>query len=129
MPLPAPVTTVTVSRKFCSSTLAQTSSPSEPRNAPTRAAVSIRGVVGAVVITGSSRGIGAATARLAAARGYAVVVNYRSDRAAAEALVAEIAAGGGEALAVQADVSTEAGVAGLFAAVDEWRGTGPSPAS
>ena len=80
---------------------------------------------GIVVITGASRGIGAATARLAAGRGCAVVVNYRSGREAAEALVAEVEAGGGQALAVQADVSTESGVAGLFAAVDDWRGERP----
>jgi NAD(P)-dependent dehydrogenase (short-subunit alcohol dehydrogenase family) len=80
---------------------------------------------GVVVITGGARGIGAATARLAAARGYAVAVNYRTRRAAADALVAEIAAAGGAAVAVEGDVSTEAGVAGLFAAVDEWRGDRP----
>ena len=80
---------------------------------------------GVVVITGGSRGIGAATARLAVARGHAVVVNYRSGRAAAEALAGEIAAAGGEALAVGADVATEDGVAALFAAVDEWRGDRP----
>ncbi|HEY3766647.1 MAG TPA: SDR family oxidoreductase [Gaiellales bacterium] len=80
---------------------------------------------GVVVITGGARGIGAATARLAAARGYGVVVNYRSSAEAAEALVAEIRAGGGEARGVPADVSTEDGVAALFAVVDEWRGERP----
>jgi NAD(P)-dependent dehydrogenase (short-subunit alcohol dehydrogenase family) len=82
-------------------------------------------VDGVVVITGGSRGIGAATARLAAQRGYAVVVNYRSDAASAEELVAAIGAAGGEAIAVAADVATEAGVAELFAAADDWRGGRP----
>jgi len=70
------------------------------------------------MITGGSRGIGAATARLAARRGYAVCVNYKSHPADAEQVVAEIVAGGGRALAVEADVSIEADVARLFAACD-----------
>jgi NAD(P)-dependent dehydrogenase (short-subunit alcohol dehydrogenase family) len=78
-----------------------------------------------VLITGGARGIGAATARLAAARGYAVAVNYRTRRAAAEALAADISATGGDAVAVPGDVGTEDGVAGLFAAVDAWRGDRP----
>jgi len=82
-------------------------------------------VTGAIVITGGARGIGAATARLAAARGHAVAVSYRTQRAAADALVAEIAASGGTATAVEADVASEAGVTGLFAAVDAWRGDLP----
>ena len=53
-----------------------------------------------VIVTGGGRGIGAATARLAAERGYAVCVNYRRNRAAAEAVVARIEAAGGKALAV-----------------------------
>ena len=80
---------------------------------------------GVVVITGGSRGIGAATARLAARRGHSVVVNYRTSRAPAESLAAEIERGGGSALAAGADVATEEGVATLFAAVDEWRGERP----
>jgi NAD(P)-dependent dehydrogenase (short-subunit alcohol dehydrogenase family) len=72
-----------------------------------------------LIITGASRGIGAATARLAASRGYAVCVNYRSARAAAESLVAEIEAGGGAAMAVAADVSVEADVVRLFEAAGE----------
>ena len=66
------------------------------------------------IITGSGRGIGAATARLAARRGWDVCVNYagRADRA--EAVVAEIRAGGGKAIAVQADVANEADVKRLF---------------
>jgi NAD(P)-dependent dehydrogenase (short-subunit alcohol dehydrogenase family) len=82
-------------------------------------------VQGVVLITGGARGIGAATARLAAARGYAVAVNYRTRQAAAEALAAEITASGGEAVAVPGDVASEDGVAGLFAAVDAWRGERP----
>ena len=71
-----------------------------------------------IVITGGSRGIGAATARLAAERRYQVCVNYRSNRAAAESVVAEIEAAGGRAIAVGADVSVEADVARLFETVD-----------
>ncbi len=76
-----------------------------------------------MLVTGASRGIGAATARLAAARGYAVGVNYLRNRAAAEALVAEIAAAGGRALALQADVSAEGDVARMFDAAQ--RSLGP----
>jgi NAD(P)-dependent dehydrogenase (short-subunit alcohol dehydrogenase family) len=71
-----------------------------------------------IVITGASRGIGAATARLAAARGYAVCVNYLKNRAAADAVVAEIEAGGGRAIAVAGDVAAEAQVVDLFDTVD-----------
>jgi len=71
------------------------------------------------LVTGASRGIGAATARLAAARGYRVVVNYLRNRDAADALVAEIGRQGGEAIAVQADVSVEADVHRLFRAIDD----------
>lgn len=67
-----------------------------------------------VIVTGASRGIGAATARLAAARGYAVAVNYSRDRAGAEAVAAEIAAADGRAAALAADVADEAQVARLF---------------
>src|SRR5688572_24569691 len=71
------------------------------------------------LVTGASRGIGAATARLAAARGYRVVVNYLRNGDAADALVAEIGRQGGEAIAVQADVSVEADVHRLFRAIDD----------
>jgi NAD(P)-dependent dehydrogenase (short-subunit alcohol dehydrogenase family) len=71
-----------------------------------------------VVITGASRGIGAATARLAARRGYAVCVNYRSRSDAARAVVSEIEAEGGRAVAVQADVALEADVVRLFETCD-----------
>lgn len=76
-----------------------------------------------LVITGASRGIGAATARLAAARGYAVCVNYLKDQTAANTVVADIEAAGGRAIAVAADVSVEADVVKLFAAVDKRLGT------
>ena len=57
-----------------------------------------------VLITGSSRGIGAATARLFAQHGAAVAVNYRANASAAQSVVADIADAGGRAIAVQADV-------------------------
>jgi NAD(P)-dependent dehydrogenase (short-subunit alcohol dehydrogenase family) len=67
-----------------------------------------------LLITGASRGIGAATARLAATRGYSVCVNYRQNRIAAEAVVSAIEAAGGTAVAVAADVGVEADVERLF---------------
>jgi NAD(P)-dependent dehydrogenase (short-subunit alcohol dehydrogenase family) len=70
------------------------------------------------IITGASRGIGAATALLAARRGYAVCVNFRQNQAAAESVVEAIAAAGGQALAVQADMAVEDDVLRLFATVD-----------
>lgn len=70
------------------------------------------------LITGGSRGIGAATALLAASQGWAVAVNYRANRAAADAVVAQIRAQGGTAIAVQADVAHEDQVLAMFAAVD-----------
>jgi len=70
------------------------------------------------LITGASRGIGAATAQMAAARGYAVCVNYRRDRAAAERVAREIEVAGGRAIAVAADVSVEADVVHLFETCD-----------
>jgi NAD(P)-dependent dehydrogenase (short-subunit alcohol dehydrogenase family) len=71
-----------------------------------------------VLITGASRGIGAATAVLAAARGYAVCVNYRSNAEAANAVVASITESGGHAIAAQADVAIEADVVRLFETCD-----------
>lgn len=76
-----------------------------------------------ILITGGSRGIGAATALLAARQGYAVCVNYVRDVQAAEALCARIASEGGEAIAVQADVGEEADVQRLFGEVDARLGT------
>ena len=71
-----------------------------------------------LVITGASRGIGAATARLAAERGYDVCVNFRADKAAADAVVAEVQTFGRRAIAVQADVASEPDVVRLFETVD-----------
>jgi NAD(P)-dependent dehydrogenase (short-subunit alcohol dehydrogenase family) len=71
---------------------------------------------GVMLITGGSRGIGAATARLAAERGYAVCVNYRADEASARQLVDQI---GKKAIAVQADVASEADVMRMFKTVDD----------
>jgi NAD(P)-dependent dehydrogenase (short-subunit alcohol dehydrogenase family) len=68
-----------------------------------------------LVVTGGGRGIGAETARLGAERGYAVAVNYRDNRAAAESLVKNL---GGNAIAVQGDVASEADVVRLFETVD-----------
>ncbi len=72
-----------------------------------------------MLVTGGSRGIGAATALLAAARGWQVALSYKGNARAADEVVGKIRAGGGQALAVQADVSVEADVLRLFASVDE----------
>jgi NAD(P)-dependent dehydrogenase (short-subunit alcohol dehydrogenase family) len=74
----------------------------------------VNGDAGVLVVTGGSRGIGAAVCRLAGARGYDVVVNYARDPSAAERVVSEITAAGGQAVAVAADVSEEDDVARLF---------------
>lgn len=71
-----------------------------------------------ILITGGSRGIGAATARLAALKGYAVAINYASNAVAAHQLVGNIETLGGKAIAIQADVSDEAQVLQLFTTVD-----------
>ena len=75
-----------------------------------------------MMITGASRGIGAATARLAAERGYDVCVNFRRDEAAAAVVVRDAEAAGARAIAVGADVGVDADVVRLFAACD--RGLG-----
>lgn len=75
------------------------------------------------IITGASRGIGAATARLLAQRGYAVCVNYRKNRAEADAVVGAIITAGGNAVAVAGDVSQEPDVLALFDAAE--RALGP----
>jgi NAD(P)-dependent dehydrogenase (short-subunit alcohol dehydrogenase family) len=71
-----------------------------------------------MLVTGGSRGIGAATARLAAARGWAVAVNYARDRDAAEAVVAGIESGGGRGVAVRGDVASETDVAAMYDAAE-----------
>ncbi|MES2250484.1 MAG: SDR family oxidoreductase [Pseudomonadota bacterium] len=71
-----------------------------------------------LLITGGGRGIGAATALLAAKRGYAVAVNYASNSLAADEVVRTIRAGGGTAMSVQADVGDETQVLAMFAKVD-----------
>ena len=71
-----------------------------------------------LLVTGAGRGIGAATARLAAIRGYSVCVNYRSDEAPARALVADVSNSGGTVVAVKADISSEDEVVRLFTEVD-----------
>lgn len=71
-----------------------------------------------LVVTGASRGIGAATALLAARQGYAVCVNYLHQQSAAQAVVDAIVAQGGTACAVQADVAQEDQVCRLFEAAD-----------
>ncbi|MDM0015741.1 SDR family oxidoreductase [Variovorax sp. J22P168] len=71
-----------------------------------------------LLITGASRGIGAATALQAARRGWAVAVNYTSNSLAADEVVRAIRAGGGTAITVQADVGDEAQVLAMFAKVD-----------
>ena len=71
-----------------------------------------------LLVTGASRGIGAATALLAAQRGYAVCVNYLHNRGAADAVVARITETGGRAITVAADISLEADVLRLYASID-----------
>lgn len=75
-----------------------------------------------MIVTGGSRGIGAATSLMAAKYGYKVAVNFRSNREAAEAVVTAIEKDGGRAIAVEADVSVEADVVRLFNSVDEHLG-------
>lgn len=75
-------------------------------------------MAGTLLVTGGSRGIGAATALLAAERGYKVCINYNRAKAAADALVDKLRAKGCSAIAVQADVGDEAQVLRLFETVD-----------
>lgn len=76
-----------------------------------------------VIITGGSRGIGAATARLFARQGYSVCINYKSNAASAEQLALEIRNMGSQCLTVQADVSLEHEVVRLFQTVERELGT------
>ncbi len=71
-----------------------------------------------VLITGGSRGIGAATALMAASQGYAVAVNFASNSLAADEVVRQIRAGGGQAITVQADVASEREVTAMFEKID-----------
>ena len=71
-----------------------------------------------LLVTGGSRGIGAATARLAARRGYITCITYLHNQAAAEAVVADITSTGGQVLALQVDVSVEQEVIQLFEQID-----------
>ena len=71
-----------------------------------------------VLVTGGSRGIGAATCHLAAREGWAVAVNYARDRGAAEGVVAAIVAAGGRALALPGDVASDDDVRAMFATID-----------
>ena len=80
-------------------------------------------MTGVLIVTGSARGIGAATAVLAAADGYAVCINYRERAERAEEVVQAILDAGGDAIAVPADVSVEADVMRLFETVDKELGT------
>jgi 3-oxoacyl-[acyl-carrier protein] reductase len=73
---------------------------------------------GCALVTGGSRGIGAASSRALAAEGWPVAILYRSSDAAADALVEEIAAGGGRALAVRADIADPAAADAAFAAAE-----------
>ncbi|ROO35224.1 SDR family oxidoreductase [Salinisphaera orenii] len=72
-----------------------------------------------MIVTGGSRGIGAATCLMAAKHGYAVAVNYRGNREAAEGVVSAIEADGGTAIAVQANMAVESEVVQLFETVDD----------
>ncbi|MCE9687276.1 SDR family oxidoreductase [Shewanella sp. AS16] len=76
-----------------------------------------------VIVTGAGRGIGAATSKLLAAKGYRVCVNYRSNAQSAAAIVDEITTSGGKAFSFQADVSNESDVIALFDATE--RAFGP----
>jgi len=78
---------------------------------------------GVLIVTGGSRGIGAATARLAAAAGYAVCVNYYVNRDAADTVVSGIERAGGRAIAVAGDVADEGDVVRLFESADRAFGT------
>jgi NAD(P)-dependent dehydrogenase (short-subunit alcohol dehydrogenase family) len=71
-----------------------------------------------MIVTGGSQGIGAAIARLAAARGYAVALTYQSNQALAEAVVADIVGAGGTAIAVRAEMAEEASILELYRVVD-----------
>ncbi|MBO6718427.1 MAG: SDR family NAD(P)-dependent oxidoreductase [Rhizobiaceae bacterium] len=83
-------------------------------------------MAGTVLVAGGSRGIGAAICRSAAAGGYKIAINYNASPDAAEKLAKEIVAGGGEAIAVGADVTNEADVLSMFEEVDTRLGRLPA---
>src|SRR5208282_920624 len=74
--------------------------------------------MGTLVVTGASRGIGAAVARLAGERGWAVAVNFSTGEAEAQQVVAEIVRSGGRAVAIRADVSKEDQIVWMFEAAE-----------
>ena len=76
-----------------------------------------------MLVTGGSRGIGAATVRLGAKRGYAVAINYQKRADVAQNLMDEINEGGGEAIIIQANVSIESEIIEMFNQVDQQLGT------
>lgn len=76
-----------------------------------------------VIITGAGRGIGAATAKLFAGKGYAVCINYKTDEQSANQLAKAITADGGKCITIQADVSCEKDVVRMFSTVDKDLGT------
>jgi NAD(P)-dependent dehydrogenase (short-subunit alcohol dehydrogenase family) len=78
---------------------------------------------GTLIVTGGSRGIGAAIARLAGTHGYGVVVNFANDQAAANRVVGDIVTANGRAIAVQADISKEADILQLFQRAEREMGT------
>lgn len=80
-------------------------------------------MTGSILITGGSRGIGAATARLAAQRGYKVCISYRHDENAAGQVIRDLQKLGAQAVAVRADVASEADVQRLFAECEQALGT------
>ena len=92
--------------------------PAAPTASPACAPLEDARPPGVLLVTGGSRGIGAATAQRAARAGWDVAINYSQDRAAAEAVAAQVRALGRRALVVAADVADEAQVVAMFAAVD-----------
>src|SRR5690348_5323961 len=72
-----------------------------------------------LLVTGGSRGIGAATCLMAARKGWRVAVNYTANEEAASSVVAAIVAAGGEAFAIRGDIGSEAEILAMFKAVDE----------
>src|SRR3984957_4537171 len=72
-----------------------------------------------MIVTGGTRGIGEAVARLAAKRGFAVALTYQSNKALADAVVADIQASGGTAIAIRAEMADENSIMALYRTVDE----------